>query len=559
MRKAMFKTNTLATACLALLAVNVAFAQSTNKASAADVQRNVEKNLPSPAAPSPKPAVKTVPATTGEQGFARLKEVQVNSALFQQELTDFWLGDMNQPVPPARLSEFKAWAWDLFQSKGYLAYLTTQAQATTEGTVLTINVAMPSVGKVTVVSAEGTAASPYAEEVAKRFRAAYPLGALVDVAGFEAQLNAATYDLPLELDVSLRQVNDKVVDVVINLRPLEARAGKFLGGVTQLNNYGLPSYGRWQGLGSVRLEGFTPQSELTLTTQQSEGVQYYRADYDAPWVNTGTHWKVYASDVRNQASGGIKGISAEAGFGLSKLIATDRTGKWLAGLETSQRQTQNWVSGVVNANRVDSQLRAKLHAESAKAWVDNFSNDVVLIAGVMDLTRDATDKTSDSTSLNVQGEYQKIEISGGLSQALGKSKVLTGSVRWKAQVASKNLDTYNRMSLGGVTGVRALSSVDGVGDQGAQLSFDLVHQTRPDFYTGLFYDVGTVKNNRVNLSTDTDWYTLQGAGFLLGGKVSKVSWSLSVGASFGNTPAVWNASNTPIGEARANFAATYPF
>jgi hemolysin activation/secretion protein len=560
MRKSMFKTHTLATACMALFAANVAFAQTTNKSSAADVQRNVEKNLPSPAAPAPKPTVKTVPPTTGEQGFARLKEVQVNSAMYQLELADFWLGDMNQPVPPSRLAEFKAWAWDLFQSKGYLAYLTTQAQATAEGTVLTITVAMPSVGKVTVVTAEGTATSPYAEEVAKRFRAVYPIGALVDVAGFEAQLNAASYDLPVELDVSLRQVNEKVVDVVINLRPLEVTTGKFLSGVTQLNNYGLPAYGRWQVLGNLRFAGLTPQSELALTTQQSEGVQYYRAEYDAPWVNTGMHWKVYASDVRNQASGGIKGISTEAGLGLSKLIATDRTGKWLAGLEASQRQTQNWVAGGLNADRVDQQLRAKLHAESANGWVGNFSNDVVLISGVMDLNRLAEDKTTDATSLNVHGEYQKLEISGGLSQALGKSKLLTGSVRWKAQVASKNLDTYNRMSLGGVTGIRALSSVDGVGDQGAQLSFDLVHQTTPDLYTGLFYDVGTVKNNRVALSTgDTDWYTLQGAGFLLGGKVSKVIWSLSVGASFGNTPSIWVPSNTPIGEARANFAATYPF
>ena len=159
----------------------------------------------------------------------------------------------------------------------------------------------------------------------------------------------------------------------------------------------------------------------------------------------------------------------------------------------------------------------------------------------------------------MHGDYQKIEISGGLSQALGKSKVLTGSVRWKAQVASKNLDTYNQLSLGGVTGIRSLSSVDGVGDQGAQLSFDLVHQSTPEVYAGLFYDVGTVKNHRINLSQDTDWYTLQGAGFLLGGKANKVNWTLSVGASFGNTPAVWTSANTPIGEARANFAATYPF
>ena len=115
MRKAMFKTHTLATACLALFAANVVFAQiTTSKSSAADVQRNVEKNLPSPAAPAPKPTVKTVPPTTGEQGFDRPKEVQVNSTPYQPELADFWLGEMNHPVSPSRSAKFKDWARALF-------------------------------------------------------------------------------------------------------------------------------------------------------------------------------------------------------------------------------------------------------------------------------------------------------------------------------------------------------------------------------------------------------------------------------------------------------------
>ena len=98
----------------------------------------------------------------------------------------------------------------------------------------------------------------------------------------------------------MRQVNDKVVDVVINLRPAEHKAGSILGGVLQANNYGLAQFGRSQVLGSVRIAGLTPLSELTLTTQQSDGVGYYRTDYEAPFVGTGMRWKGYRSQVQSQ-------------------------------------------------------------------------------------------------------------------------------------------------------------------------------------------------------------------------------------------------------------------
>lgn len=560
----MFKVGLIASACLCALSVQSVHAQ--NAPSAADVQRSIEQNRPDTNRLAPQPAAKkpTAPATT-DQGFARLSAVQVNSSLFQQELMAYWVSEINKPVPAQKLGDFKAFAWELFQKKGYLAYITTSAQPTPEGSVLTVNVAMPTVGKVSVVTVDGDKGKEYADEVARRFTEVYKSGTLVDVQGFENQLTAASYDLPVDLEVSMRQVNDKVVDVVINLRPADHKAGSILGGVLQGNNYGLAQFGRSQILGSVRIAGFTPLSELTLTTQQSDGVGYYRTDYEAPFVGTGMRWKVYRSQVQSHANT-VTGLSNEAGAGLKKLLSTDREGRWLAGMEASQRGTQNWTSGAQSADRRDNQLRLKLRAESTKGWVDNFNNEFVLSTGRMNLDRDPTDQASDATvgsGLQVAGAYKKIEMNGGLSHVLDRDGIYTGSIRWRAQAASKNLDSYNQIALGGVNGIRAYTSIDGVGDQGAQMSFDIIHQVVPDVYGGLFYDVGVVKKTHTPLATATDTgaYFLRGIGWQVGGKINDVNWSLTVAQAVGTTPGpgVWTSNNTQSGDIRANFAVTKPF
>jgi hemolysin activation/secretion protein len=561
----MFKVGLVASACIYVLSWHGAYAQ--NAPLVGDVQRSIEQSKPdlNRVAPKSTPRKTLAPATT-DQGFARLKEIKVNSPLFQDELMAYWVSEINKPVPAQKLSDFKAFAWELFQNKGYLAYITTSAQPTPEGSVLTVNVAFPSVGKVSVVTVDGNKGKEYADEVARRFTNVYKQGTPVDVQGFENQLNAAAYDLPVDLEVSMRQVNDKVVDVVINLRPVDSMPGKVLGGLVQFNNYGLSQFGRAQQLGNVRFAGFTALSELSLTTQQSEGVGYYRADYEAPIAGTSMRWKVYGSEVRSEATN-VRGLSDEVGAGLTKLLSTDRDGRWYAGTEVSRRQTKNWNLGEESANRVDNQLRLKLRAESSKGWADNFSNEVTLFAGHMNLDRNTADREFDADPAQgghaVAGSYQKIEMNGGLSHGLDNERIYTGSIRWRAQAASKNLDTYNRFSLGGINGMRAFTSLDGVGDQGAQMSFDITHQVVPDVYGSLFYDIGVVKNYRKPLSTDTDtgYYTLQGAGWQVGGKVEDVNWSLSVAHAIGKTPGsgVWNSSNTVIGDWRVNFAMTKPF
>lgn len=560
----MFKVSLLAGTCLSLLAIPSVHAQVAP--STADVLRNIEQNKPELHRPLPKATTSNAsPHVADQKDIAKLKDVQIQSSMFAHELAEFWRDLLGQSVSVEKQNEFNAFAWNLFQSMGYLPYISTRAVPGSNGSILHVHVSFPKIGKITVIPADGDKGKEYISEVTQRFNAIYKSGISVDIQGFENQLSAAAYDLPVDLEVSLRQVSDAQMDVVVYLRPTDHQAGNVLSGFVQGNNYGLRQFSRDQLLGNVRLSGFTPQSEVTLTTQQSQGVAYYRADYEVPWVGTNTRVRFYGGRVNSHADNS-KGASQETGIGITRLLSTDRVGRWLAGSELSRRKTQNWALDVLASDRVDDQLRFKLRAESSNGWVDHFNNEFVLSVGSLNLNRVESDKVADvaaNTGLNISGVYKKIEMNGALSHSLDKQRIYTGSVRWKAQAASNNLDGYNRISLGGINGVRAYSSIEGVGDQGAMLSFDVTHQVVPDVWGGLFYDVGMVKNNHSPLSsaTDTGYYTLQGAGWQVGGKIAQANWNLSAAYAFGKTqgPGVWSPSFTQSGDIRANFSVTYAF
>lgn len=560
----LFQNSTLRSisiACLSGIAFQCVDAQTT--ATTTDVLRNIEQNSQGLSRSLPKATTRKVaPPKSSEQNIARLTEIRVQSPLLQQELMGYLLSEINKPVSAQKLSEFKAFAWELFQNKGYLAYITTHTQSTPTGSVLTINVALPKLNKVSIVTTGDKHADQYKDEIARRFNAAYQAGMYIDIQGFENQLSAVSYDLPVDLEMSMKQVSAADVDVIIHVRPLNAQPGKILGGVLHANNFGLSQFGRNQLIGNIRLAGLAPTSELTLTTQQSLGVGYYRADYDTPLTATHTRLRSYASQAKSSTTN-IEGLSNEVGLGITTLLNTDRHGRLLAGAEVSRRETQNSSIGVLTSDRIDEQLRLKTKIESSHRWIDHFTNEVTVTVGRIDLSRLNSDKLDDGSGLRVAGDYQKIEITGGLSQTLDRERIYTGSIRWKAQAASKNLDSYNRMSLGGINGIRAYSTLDGVGDQGVQMSFDVIHQIVPDVYGGLFYDVGVIKNNHSPLSTATDThsYLLQGTGWQVGGKIQEFNWTLSAAHSFGKTPGpgVWTALNTRPGDFRVNFSITRPF
>lgn len=99
--------------------------------------------------------------------------------------------------------------------------------------------------------------------------------------------------------------------------------------------------------------------------------------------------------------------------------------------------------------------------------------------------------------LNARGEgtFGKTEASADLKYLLSRN--LEFHTKVNAQLASKGLDSSEKLYLGGATGVRAYGDGDANGDQGYLLQTELIYNTKvPGLAFNLFYDMGEAGNRR---------------------------------------------------------------
>jgi len=535
-------------------------------------QRGIEQNLEllqQPIVPLVKPErAKPAVSIKDEKDIERLSgviiEVPQKLSKLTEQIKGYWAGSINQPVRGVQINEFKAWLWDELLRLGYLAYIKIDPEVASGGTVLRIAVVAPTIDRATVLALDFDKKDEYATLVAKRFAKALPPGSLVDVQGIESQLNAMAYDLPVNLEASLRRSTPEAVDVAINMKRLDNKPGSINSALVQFNNYGLKAYGREQLLGVIRVQGPRPLSEFVGIAEISLGTKYLRGEYGQAIEGYASRWNVYASGMRSRAQNEFEigkfdqlGRSAEIGAGVTTLLRADRKGTFFSNVEIAQRWSDSEIAHIFRTReRQDSQLRMALRTAHIHDWADRLTTDTMFTFGNLRLKADDIG-FGQPDSRYLQGNYLKFNHNGNYQKALPADPRWTFTTRWRLQLASQNMDSYNQFSLGGVNGIRAFNSDEGVGDQGAQLSLDLTRQIMPQLYAGVFYDMGIVQPRRKPAS---DTYSLQGAGVSLGGNITKgLDWTLSGAKSFGPTPPANNAINEKIGSWRAFFALTQRF
>ena len=558
---AAFTTRRLVLAIASVCCVN-AVAQTPDRDPGA-VLRNIEQSQPVQRAPSVERA--PAPATTTDFSIRKLVGVRVDSSLLTDEVQAYWLPSLNKAVSANEISRFKAWVWEQLQASGYLAYVLTKEDQTPDGSVLVIQIKAPVLGKVTVVPLDtlpdDAGSKPYAALVGERFSNLFSSGAAVDVQGITAQLNAISYDLPVVLEAALRQPDAESIDVAINMRMTPPEPGKLISGLVQANNYGLRAYGREQLLTQLRINGETPSSEVVLTGQVSEGIRYLKGEASAPWVgkrSRGMGWftLVESKSIDNTAAR-VRGTTVDFGGGVHTLVNTTRNGTMTSAVELGRRATDSTVGNTTQADRLDHQLRLRLMTQMTPTWTDSYSTELGLYVGHIGIE----DTTNDTDDRKVAGSYQKLEFNGQLRKTLSEDKKWVGAVRWRSQAAWTNMDGYNQLSLGGVNGIRAYTSADGVGDQGAQISFDLTHQITQHVFVGVLYDAGVIKQNiKAVGGSRPSSYSLSGAGVQMGGDYGAWSWIATAARGLDKTEPFETAVNeVGLREWRGSVALNYRF
>jgi hemolysin activation/secretion protein len=460
-------------------------------------------------------------------------------------------------VSADKLSKFKAWAWERFRRNGYLAFVTTEQRDSAGETTLVINVTTPKINQLGFAFSTERLPKTYEDDVEAMYVDSFKAGDAVDILALENRIQNANFYLPIEMDANVKQTTPDVVDVILNVRDVKpAELGRFLGGVIQANTYGLEQYGRFQATGMAAFEGFTPFSEFKFSGQQSEGVSYGRGEYQLPVAFLKGQVYVYGSysdftSVKNIESA-TQGNSAEYGTGISHLLGTNRYAAFKSHLDFSARHTVNeFKSTRVLLNDLNSyQGRLSFTADNNKLDTDQFNTGITFVGG----------HYSSEDGLGLNGDYGKMEINGQFTKNVWAEYDILLSTRFRGQLSTTNLNSYDMISIGGTNGVRAYTTVDGLADQGGVISVDLSHRFAYQQYAGIFYDAGVVKPIKNGPSNQNGQYVLQGVGAQYGGSYHKIGYNFYVAKATGSYENYFEGNMESVpGNWRVNGSLSYSF
>ncbi len=488
---------------------------------------------------------------SGAVSLDKLEVLEVKGQPLADDIRAYWQRYMGKPVSEEQVVAFKTWFNDRARANGFLGYAQTDA----EGGRLIVTQVVPTIASIKVFASNEELARRYESELNARFAAAFKPGSPVDVQALEQQLDALSFYMPLDLDVVIRTAGPEKLELIVNVNDMPSRPGQVLGGLVQANNYGLRLFGRSQLLGQLTVGGHLPGSRLTLTGQKSEGIDYARADYDMPAESLQGRVRLGVGHVRSQSirSQRFTGRTSDLGLGYDRILGFHRDTVYKAAADLTWRQTDSELTATgAPISRVhDQQLRLRWSADS-----DRLSSEPMRVEATGVVGHYSTVEGLDDVK---PGNYFKLEASARKQMNLSDDGVVFGLARVRGQYSSRQLDGYNRMSLGGANSVRAYTSADGVGNDAVVGTLELNFRTRPNEFAGVFYDAGWVRPPKTDQAA-TPGYTLQAVGYQIVGNVGNFyyNWTVAKGVG-GNKGALATDIESSPNNWRLSVSGTYVF
>ena len=220
--------------------------------------------------------------------------------------------------------------------------------------------------------------------------------------------------------------------------------------------------------------------------------------------------------------------------------------------EINKKYLYNETTGVVSSDKNIESYRTNMSIQ----YIDDFLSggytqfSIDQSFGALDLSGSASDLNTDqsSTGAKTNGNYAKTFVQFYRLQRIVDKLDL--QVLGAAQISNKNLDSSEKFTLGGVSGVRAYPSGEASGDEGKKISYDLKYDAsdysffpKTNMFISVFYDYGTVQqyNDLLNINLTTpNKYSLKGWGtsldLLSGQKFGlKLGWADSLSGNPGKT------------------------
>ena len=362
-----------------------------------------------------------------------------------------------------------------------------------------------------------------------------------DLAGGTASMDLQAGDAP------------GTTDVVLIQNPARLFTGR-----VGLDNHGLPATGEYRlGLYAALNSPLHLGDRLSgnVVTSNTGKLQTYGLRYDLPMGGDG--WSVHLAKTRAvYALGGA----------FSSLDASGTADSWQAGVNypwlrsrnaniftelqvDSNRLTDNLGALSLNLKKRSYALSFTPYADWRDKWLGGGANQasIELRTGKLNLGSDAKLLDLPPTGANTDGSFSKLILNVERQQYLAKNISLTG--RWKQQFASTNLDSSEKVTIGGAQIMLAYPVGQASADEAGVGKLALNWQADKNLYFSLFAEyaqlellhnpiAGTTGNN-ANLrdaGLAMSWRVLNGLDFS-----SSIAWAGrdKPNANDNDSPRIW--------------------
>lgn len=455
-----------------------------------------------------------MPAPTGLKVTVKRFELIGNTLLSEAELRQTLASYLNRPLGYVDLQSAAAAVAEAYRKRGWVVRTLLPGQVLEHG-IVKIQIVEATLGQVRVPP--DTDLQRFDRELAQdRLRASQQPGQPLNIQAIERALQLLD-DLPgvrAQGRLTAGQ-GEQETDLVLNLSDTPLVSGQI-----RLDNTGSRFTGATQLNAALTFSSPTRVGDaINLGLLHSRGSDYLNFAYARPLGLSGWGMQLSATGLQYTivesafSSIQLTGSAYTQALGISYPLIRSQKTTLLATLNGERKRYQNLSGAAVSSQSGISNLSFLLNGSHA----DELGNGGIL-SGSLSLTagRLNPSDTSASDAALSAGRFNKLTYALARQQSLGGPFSLTAS--WRGQWADKNLNSAEKLYLGGAGGVRAYPGSEAGGSLGQMLNLELVTRLADQFSLSGFYDWGHIQVNADNAYTGApllNSYALKGAGLSL--------------------------------------------
>lgn len=290
-----------------------------------------------------------------------------------------------------------------------------------------------------------------------------------------------------------------------------------------VDNYGNRFTGEWRVNGRYDENSYFGRGDrLSLRGSiTDEKLLFGRAAYDEPFgghglrlglAASGTHYRLAKDFAALDANGSAWTLGA---FGSYPIVREVERNVWVrGGYELRRLRDEVGYTGADSRKRVDA-LQVELYGDRVDHWQNGgYTTWQLGLSGGRLRLETAEAVAADDAGPKTRGSYAK--LNAGVTHLRDLSPATRLWLALAAQGASRNLDSSEKMVLGGAYGVRAYPQGEGAGDEGVLLNAELRHQIGDAFELTGFVDAGSVRLHHRPYDAISNTRNLSGIGGAVG-------------------------------------------